>query len=183
MRTHTMRTTKAPHRGADAGRRRLLGLAMLLLTLGGGYAIAQRGAVPSPVALVQFAGDADAAEDSDAGDVVPSRPTTAEIMAHIEEVAARRRGGARGGVPLARRPAVSADAALRHPRAAPLRSGGRARGGRAHLRTAPDRGGAGGGHAGRLARLAAAARASHCAGPVARAGDGALGFGPGPRHQ
>jgi len=91
MRTHTMRTTKAPHRGDDAGRRRLLGLAMLVLTLAGGYAIAQRGAVPSPGALVQFAGDADAAEDSDAGDAVPSRPTTAEIMAHIEEVAARHR--------------------------------------------------------------------------------------------
>src|SRR2546423_14051708 len=91
MRTHTMRTTKAPHRGDDAGRRRLLGLAMLVLTLAGGYAIAQRGAVPSPGALVQFAGDADAAEDSDAGDAVPLRPTTAEIMAHIEEVAARHR--------------------------------------------------------------------------------------------
>src|SRR2546427_12942044 len=100
MRTHTMRTTKAPHRGDDAGRRRLLGLAMLVLTLAGGYAIAQRGAVPSPGALVQFAGDADAAEDSDAGDAVPLRPTTAEIMAHIEEVAARHRGSPRLVAPL-----------------------------------------------------------------------------------
>ena len=91
MRTHTMRTTKASHRPDDAGRRRLLGLAMLVLTVGGGYAIARLGAVPSPVALVQFAGDADAAEDSDAADAVDPRPTTAEIMAHIEEVAARHR--------------------------------------------------------------------------------------------
>jgi transglycosylase-like protein with SLT domain len=93
MRTHTMRTTKTPHRGDDATRRRLLGFGMLVLTLAGGYAIAQRGAVPSPVALVHFAGDADAAEDSDASDAVEarSRPTTAEIMAHIEEVAARHR--------------------------------------------------------------------------------------------
>jgi hypothetical protein len=87
MRDHSMRTTNASTRGTDAARRRLLGLAALVVTLGGGYAIAQRGTMPG--ALVQFASDADAAEDMDEQDVRPPRPTTAEIMAHIEEVSAR----------------------------------------------------------------------------------------------
>jgi hypothetical protein len=86
MRTHTMRTTNRPD--DDVSRRRLLGLAVLALTLGSGYAIAHREVVPS--AFVHFAEDADAAED---GDVVEIRPTpsTAEIMAHIDEVSARHR--------------------------------------------------------------------------------------------
>ena len=90
MRNHSMRTTNAPSRGDDAARRRLLGLAALVLTLAGGYALAHRGAMPA--ALVQFAADADAAEDSDEPEVeARSQPTTAEIMAHIDEVAARHR--------------------------------------------------------------------------------------------
>jgi hypothetical protein len=94
MRKHTMRTTKTPNRGADAARRRLLGFAVLVLTLGAGYAVAHRGAMPSTVGLMHFAGDADAAEDNDANDAAearPAPPTTAEIMAHIEEAAARHR--------------------------------------------------------------------------------------------
>jgi len=89
-----MRTTTGSTPGNDAGRRRLFGLAALALTLGGGYALAQRGTMPS--ALVQFASDADAAEeDVEERDVRPPRPTTAEIMAHIEEVSARHRVPAR----------------------------------------------------------------------------------------
>jgi soluble lytic murein transglycosylase-like protein len=89
MRNHSMRSTNGSTRGADAARQRLLGLAALALTLGSGYGIAQRGTMPD--ALVQFASDADAAEDMDERDVRPPRPTTAEIMAHIEEVSARHR--------------------------------------------------------------------------------------------
>ena len=91
MRNHSMRTTNAPSRGDDAARRRLFGLAALVLTLAGGYALAHRGVMPA--ALVQFAADADAAEDGDEAEEVEARPqpTTAEIMAHIEEVAARHR--------------------------------------------------------------------------------------------
>lgn len=85
MRNHSMRTTNAPIRGEDAARRRLLGLAALVLTLGGGWALAHREAMPS--AMVQFAGDADAAEDADEPET--PTPTTAEILAHIEEVSAR----------------------------------------------------------------------------------------------
>ena len=92
MRNPFMRTTNAPSRGDDAARRRLFGLAALVLTLGGGYVLAHRGAMPA--ALVQFAADADAAEEPDESESEPparSQPTTAEIMAHIEEVAARHR--------------------------------------------------------------------------------------------
>jgi soluble lytic murein transglycosylase-like protein len=94
MRNHSMRTTDAPARGDDAARRRLFGLAALVLTLSAGYALANRGTMPA--ALVQFAADADAAEeDADAEEESEARPatapTTAEIMAHIEEVAARHR--------------------------------------------------------------------------------------------
>ena len=89
MRNHPMRTTNAPSRGGDAARRRLFGLAALLLTLGGGYLLAQRG---MPAALIQFAADADAAEDNEESEPeVRAQPTTAEIMAHIEEVSARHR--------------------------------------------------------------------------------------------
>jgi hypothetical protein len=68
----------------------VLGLVVALLTLGGGYVLAHREVVPATVALVQFAGDADAAEDGDPADARPG-PTTAEILAHIEEVSARHR--------------------------------------------------------------------------------------------
>ena len=88
MRTHTMRTTNPPT-SDDVARRRLLGLVVLALTLTGGYALAQREVVPA--AFVQFAEDADAAEDAeDAADAAARpAPTTAEIMAHIDEVSAR----------------------------------------------------------------------------------------------
>src|SRR5690242_10557268 len=85
MRTHTMRTT--PYQSTDdVTRRRWLGLVALVVTLGGGYAFARPVGVPT--ALVQFAEDADAAED-DEDTATPPRPTTAEIMANIEEVSAR----------------------------------------------------------------------------------------------
>jgi hypothetical protein len=88
MRNHPMRITHTSNRGDDAARRRLLGLVVLALTLGGGYALAHRETMPT--ALVQFAADADAAEEADEPAVRPT-PTTAEIMAHIEEVSARHR--------------------------------------------------------------------------------------------
>jgi len=89
MRKDSKRTTNASSRGDDAARRRLLGLVALALTLGGGWALAHREAMPA--ALVQFAASADAAEDADepADEPAARPPTTAEIMAHIEEVAAR----------------------------------------------------------------------------------------------
>jgi Transglycosylase SLT domain len=86
MRNHSMRTTHVSRRGEDAARRRLLGLLMLGLTLGGGYALGHRATIPAT--LVEFATDADAAEDAEEPEPRP-RPTTAEIMAHIEEVSAR----------------------------------------------------------------------------------------------
>ena len=98
MRNHSMRITPTSNRGGDAARRRLFGLGVLALTLGGGYALAHREAMPT--ALVQFAADADAAEEADdspevSESAVRPRPTTAEIMAHIEEVSARHRVPAR----------------------------------------------------------------------------------------
>jgi len=98
MRNHSMRITPTSIRGGDAARRRLFGLGVLALTLGGGYALAHHGTMPT--ALVQFAADADAAEEAEESPEVPDssvrpRPTTAEIMAHIEEVSARHRVPAR----------------------------------------------------------------------------------------
>ena len=91
MRNHSMRITNPSTRGDDAARQRLLGLVALALTLGGGYALAHREAMPT--ALVQFAADADAAEEGEEREEPTARatPTTAEIMAHIEEVSARHR--------------------------------------------------------------------------------------------
>jgi len=91
MRNHPMRNTNSSSRGDDAARQRLLGLAALALTLGGGYALAHRETMPA--ALVQFAADADAAEETESNDepAVRPKPTTAEILAHIDEVAARHR--------------------------------------------------------------------------------------------
>jgi hypothetical protein len=81
MRHDTMRNTKLRDSRDDRPRRRVLGLAVLLLTLGAGYAVAQRGVVDAVAAL---------AEEAD-GEVEESlqRPTIGEIMAQIDEVAAR----------------------------------------------------------------------------------------------
>ena len=81
MHTHSKRTTQ-PFRGTGDGSRRLLrGLVVMMLTLGGGYAVAGRGGLP-----VQAAEEADAEESASA-----STPTLAEIMAQIDEVATRHR--------------------------------------------------------------------------------------------
>lgn len=88
MRNHSMRITHTSNRGGDAARQRLFGLAALALTLGSGYALAHRETMPA--ALVQFASDADAAEEIEEPAVRPT-PTTAEILAHIDEVSARHR--------------------------------------------------------------------------------------------
>ena len=98
MRNHTVRTTKAASRTGEVGRRRWLGLAMLVLTLSGGYAVAHLEVVPTPGALVAYAEDvadvvgaSEAFEASETLEMERPRPTTAEILAHIEEVAARHR--------------------------------------------------------------------------------------------
>ena len=81
MHTHSKRTTH-PFRGTgDGSRRWLRGLVVMLLTLGGGYAVAGRGGLP-----VQAAEEADTEESASA-----STPTLAEIMAQIDEVATRHR--------------------------------------------------------------------------------------------
>lgn len=76
-----MRNTKARNPSDDHPRRRVLGLAVLLLTLGGGYAVAHRGVV---LPTVGFAEEADADEERPV-------PTAAEIIAHIEKVSALHR--------------------------------------------------------------------------------------------
>jgi len=81
MRNDTTRTTKLRDSRADRPRRRVLGLAVLLLTLGAGYATAQRGVVDAVAALADE-GDAEVEE-------IMQRPTIAQIMAQIDEVAAR----------------------------------------------------------------------------------------------
>jgi hypothetical protein len=69
--------------------RRLLGLAVLLATLGGGYALAHHEVMPASL-FVRLAPDADASEDEVEVEAdEPRIPTTAEILAHIDEVAAR----------------------------------------------------------------------------------------------
>jgi soluble lytic murein transglycosylase-like protein len=86
MRNDTMRTTRTSDRRADRPRRRALGLVVLLLTLGSGYVVAQRDVEDAVAALPDEAEVAEAeAEDG------PQRPTVAEIMAQIDEVAARHR--------------------------------------------------------------------------------------------
>jgi hypothetical protein len=83
MHTHSKRTTH-PFRGTgDGSRRWLRGLVVMLLTLGGGYAVAGRGGLP-----VQAAEEADTEETASAS---ASTPTLAEIMAQIDEVATRHR--------------------------------------------------------------------------------------------
>jgi hypothetical protein len=86
MRTHPLRSTKLRKPDAPQPRQRLLGLAVLLLTFGGAYAVGQRGAVPPPVGIVAVAQEADA-ETSEPE--APHAPTAAEIMMHIDDVAAR----------------------------------------------------------------------------------------------
>lgn len=79
MRNDTMRNTKVDDSRDDRPRRRALGLLVLVLTLGAAYLVAQRGAVDAvAVALAE-----------DETDEAPSRPTVAEIMAQIDEVASR----------------------------------------------------------------------------------------------
>jgi Transglycosylase SLT domain len=82
MRNDTMRNTKARHVADDRPRRRVLGLAVLLLTLGTGYLAAQRSPDDAVAAL---------AEEVEMDESAPSRPTLAEIMAQIDEVATRHR--------------------------------------------------------------------------------------------
>src|SRR5580765_8787043 len=77
MNTTTMRTTRAYDSTTERPKRHLLGLGMLLLTLSGGYFIAQR-AVPN----------LEIVEEIDEDDAKPV-PTLAEIMEQIDAVAAR----------------------------------------------------------------------------------------------
>jgi len=88
-----MRATKLRIPDDTPAKRRLLGLAVLLLTLGGGYVVAQQGAMPSPLAVVALAQETEA-DDAEAEET-RATPTTAEIMAEIDEVAARHRLPAR----------------------------------------------------------------------------------------
>jgi len=78
MRNHSMRNTH-PLDSGERRRRWLRGLVVMVLTLGGGYFVAGPGALPEQLA----------AEEADADDGTSSRPTIAEIMAQIDEVATR----------------------------------------------------------------------------------------------
>jgi hypothetical protein len=82
-----MRTTKTRTHDVPQPSRRLLGLAVLLLTIGGGYAVAQRGVIPPAVGMIAFPQEADAT--SVETDEPRAKPTPAEIMAEIDEVSAR----------------------------------------------------------------------------------------------
>jgi Transglycosylase SLT domain len=82
MRNDITRNTQGRDSRDDRARRRALGFAVLVLTLGAGYLVAQRGAVGAAAVAL--------AEDSEV-DEAPSQPTLAEIMAQIDEVAARHR--------------------------------------------------------------------------------------------
>ena len=78
MRNHFMRTTQSLDPG-EHRRRWLRGLAVMVLTLGGGYFVAGPAAVPVPLAAIE----------PDTEDDASSTPTIAEIMAQIDEVATR----------------------------------------------------------------------------------------------
>jgi len=80
MRTDTTRLTPVRDSRDDRARRHVLGLAVLVLTLGAGYLVAQRGALNAVAVAL--------AEDVEA-DETASGPTLAEIMAQIDEVASR----------------------------------------------------------------------------------------------
>jgi soluble lytic murein transglycosylase-like protein len=82
MRNDTMRNTKARNVADDRPRRRVLGLVVLLLTFGIGYLAAQRSPDDAIAAL---------AEEVEAEESAQPRPTLAEIMAQIDEVATRHR--------------------------------------------------------------------------------------------
>ena len=83
MRNDTMRNTKIHESRDDRPRRRALGLLVLVLTLGAGYLVAQRGVVDAVAGALT-------AEDTETEET-PSPPTLAEIMAQIDEVASRYR--------------------------------------------------------------------------------------------
>jgi soluble lytic murein transglycosylase-like protein len=84
MRNDTTRNTKVRPGREERSRRRWLGLAVLTLTLGTGYLVAQRGVVDAVAAIAE---DAEIEESASSA----PRPTLAEIMAQIDEVAARHR--------------------------------------------------------------------------------------------
>lgn len=73
----------APPLNDDRPRRQMLGLAVLLLTLGAAYGVAQLG-VSVPAEMVEL-------EETEADEERRDRPSVAEIMAEIETVAARHR--------------------------------------------------------------------------------------------
>jgi soluble lytic murein transglycosylase-like protein len=75
-------TTTAPTLSTDRPRRQLLGLAVLLCTLGAGYGVTKLEVVRTPIEAAEL--EADAEEDK-------RGPSVAEIMAEIETVAARHR--------------------------------------------------------------------------------------------
>ena len=81
-----MRTTKPRTHDNPQPRQRLLGLAVLLLTLGGAYALARHGGVPSAAGIVAIVQEVEA---ESAEPEAPRVPTAAEIMVEIDEVAAR----------------------------------------------------------------------------------------------
>jgi len=81
-----MRTTKPRTHDNPQPRQRLLGLAVLLLTLGGAYALAWHGRVPPAAGIAAIVQEVEA---ESAEPEAPRVPTAAEIMVEIDEVAAR----------------------------------------------------------------------------------------------
>jgi soluble lytic murein transglycosylase-like protein len=80
MRTETTRNTKARDSRADRPRRTALGLAVLLLTLAAGYALGNRSVDDAVAALAEEVVEVEESSQ---------RPTIAEIMMQIDEVATR----------------------------------------------------------------------------------------------
>jgi len=87
MRNDTTRNTKVRAGREDRARRRWLGLAVLTFTLGTGYLVAQRGVVDAVAAIAEET----ESEESSSNNGGAPRPTLAEIMAQIDEVATRHR--------------------------------------------------------------------------------------------
>lgn len=85
MRNDTTRNIKVRAGREDRSRRRWLGLAVLTFTLGTGYLVAQRGVVDAVAAIAEESENEESSNDS------APRPTLAEIMAQIDEVATRHR--------------------------------------------------------------------------------------------